>query len=134
MLIFLEPYGRFKVHLNRCSVTAKLWVSIAVSLAQCLAGVTMLIKPPMLHVIQVLLSGNLGQTQVFSRALFQFPSTVHSHSELLLSFRGTSGSLERQRCLPSTPAGNPLICSCSKLTSKAFFFPSHASQVAGHSL
>lgn len=51
MLIFLEPYGRFKVHLNRCSVTAKLWVSIAVSLAQCLPGVTMLIKPTILHMI-----------------------------------------------------------------------------------
>lgn len=93
MLISLEPYGRFKVHLNRCSVTAKLWVSIAVSLAQCLAGVTILIKPTILHVIQVLHAGNLGQTQVFSRVLFQFPSTVHSHSELLLSFQGTSAAL-----------------------------------------
>ena len=72
MLISLDPYGRFKVHLNRCSVTAKLWVSIAVSLAQCLAGVTMLIKPTILHVIQLLCAGNLGQMQVFSRALFQF--------------------------------------------------------------
>lgn len=123
MLISLEPYGRFKVHLNRCSVTAKLWVSIAVSLAQCLAGVTMLIKPTILHVIQVLHAGNLGQMQVFSRVLFQFPSTVHSQCTAPSILPRYFSSLERQRCLPSAPAGNSLICSCPELMSTAFFPP-----------
>lgn len=58
-----------------------------------------------------------------SHSKLSIASVSHpSHSELILAFKGTSCSLDLQRCLQSVLTGSSLICSCLKVISNAGFF------------